>query len=182
VIFACAKRYVDGVLDKEVQQRAALGAASPEGLRDLILGFSRAVVEVWSGAAASVRLVNNDLTALSQLVSRESMTGVELRRALGFSSSSITELADRLERSGMITRSRQTRDRRVVVLKPTAKGKRTVVRALGPVDAMLSELILDRGVKDCERAAYFLLEITDRASRHARKPAAGIPKANRQET
>jgi hypothetical protein len=47
---------------------------------------------------------------------------------------------------------------------------------------MLSELILDRGVKDCERAAYFLLEITDRASRHARTPAAGIPKANRQET
>lgn len=78
------------------------------------------------------------------------MTGAELRRMLGVTSSSISELADRLERGGMITRTRPRPDRRLVVLESTPRGRRVVEGALAPVVAALAAVV--RGLTDHELA------------------------------
>ena len=149
------------MFNTDVETHAADIAASPQALRQLIHSVSRASDGAWAAAAGDVRLVGNDLSALSCLVSAEARTWVELRGALGLTSSSITELADRLERAGLVTRSRPSHDRRLVRLNPTAQGRRTVDRALAPLDAKLAQVTHDRDRRDLERSVRFLLEINN---------------------
>ena len=58
------------------------------------------------------------------LVERGTATPKELAAKLGVTPGDITGLVDKLEASGLVTRERTRADRRVVVLKPTARAKR----------------------------------------------------------
>jgi DNA-binding MarR family transcriptional regulator len=89
------------------------------------------------------------------------MTGAELRRILGLTSSSISELADRLERNGMITRTRPRVDRRLVVLKPTARGRRVVERALGPLLARMATAVRALTDEELDVVSRFLGELEE---------------------
>jgi DNA-binding MarR family transcriptional regulator len=147
--------------ESDGQRATAQLAASPESLRQLIQDLFQTTSSVWAAAAESVHVSLSDLAALARLTAAESMTGVELRDASGLTSSSITELADRLERSGLITRSRQTHDRRLVLLTPTAKGRRTIDRALAPLDARLAMLWRGFDPTELQRGVQFLHDIGD---------------------
>jgi MarR family transcriptional regulator, organic hydroperoxide resistance regulator len=145
----------------DVDRSAQRYASSPEGLRRLIQSVCRANGDAWESAGRTAELVSNDIAALSSVVDEKQMTGVELREASGLTSSSVTELADRLERARLITRVRGNHDRRLVVIKPTAKGQRTVNRALGPLHARLSEVQKRHDAEELERLAELLVEIND---------------------
>jgi MarR family transcriptional regulator, organic hydroperoxide resistance regulator len=148
-------------MDRDVHRSAERYASSPEGLRRLIQSVCRANGNAWESAGRTAQLVSNDIAALSSVVDERQMTGVELRQASGLTSSSVTELADRLERARLITRARGDHDRRLVMIKPTAKGQRTVNRALGPLHARLSEVQKRHDAEELEKFAEFLVEIND---------------------
>jgi DNA-binding MarR family transcriptional regulator len=92
------------------------------------------------------------------------LTGAEIRRILGVSSSSVTELADRLESAGMIARTRPQSDRRLVVLKPTARGRRAVDRALGPSLAAIATSVDELDERELAVVGPFLRELEGRLS------------------
>jgi DNA-binding MarR family transcriptional regulator len=148
-------------MDTDVRRRAERYMSSPEGLRRLIQSVCRANGNAWESAGRRAELVSNDIAALSSVVDEQQMTGVELRQASGLTSSSVTELADRLERARLISRSRGNHDRRLVMIKPTAKGQRAVTRALGPLHARLSEVEKRHDAEELEKLAEFLVEIND---------------------
>jgi len=58
------------------------------------------------------------------LIEKGTATPKELAERLGVTPGNITGLVNKLEAAGLVTRSRNNKDRRVVELKPTAKAKR----------------------------------------------------------
>lgn len=84
-------------------------------------------------AAKREGLLISDLNALARIVDWRCVTPSVLARSLPLDQSSTTELADRLERAGLITRERVPQDRRRVALKPTKKGAAVVADAFGRV-------------------------------------------------
>lgn len=76
-------------------------------------------------------LQNFDITppqfnALLVLVFQGNLTMGELCRRLYLASSTVTDLVDRMENSGLVTRERDTEDRRVIRLKVLEKGHQLV--------------------------------------------------------
>lgn len=66
--------------------------------------------------------------ALSNLVAAKSMGQTELAEALGITTSSVTSLIDRMERSGLVKRQPHPRDRRRTVVQLTKYGQESVER------------------------------------------------------
>ena len=136
-------------------------AARQAQVIEQIRRVTRAVQAVLTDLAAHTELSQSDFQALVRLVAADGLTGAELRRILGVTSSSITELADRLERSQMITRTRPRSDRRLVVLKPTALGRRAVEHALSPVLAAMSTVVTALADEELVVVTRFLRDIED---------------------
>jgi DNA-binding MarR family transcriptional regulator len=148
------------VSSTDAQPQAAQIAVSPERLHDLILAVSRAANSACVGAARSVGLAGSDLAALSRLANAGEMTGAELGRILQLTASAVSELADRLEAAGMITRARSRQDRRLTMLKATVKGRRTARAALAPLHTTLAEIIAAQSPTQLRRSVELLLELS----------------------
>ena len=129
-----------------------------------VRGVARAVLAALVFSAARAGLNQSDFYALVRVVVAEGLTGAEVRRILGVSSSSVTELADRLESAGMIARARPQSDRRLVILKPTARGRRAVDRALGPALAAIAGAVDELAEEELAVVGRFLTELEGRLS------------------
>ena len=136
-------------------------AAREAQVVEQIRQFARSVYAVVAHLATQVDLSQSDFQALARVVAAGGLTGAELRRILGLTSSSISELADRLERNGMITRTRPRVDRRLVVLKPTARGRRVVERALGPVLTGMARAVRALTDEELDVVSRFLGELEE---------------------
>ncbi len=118
----------------------AAGTATP-GRADLELAFATAMRRTGSlmqlmGQAAADRIGINatDLNCLNILSFSGHMTAGELARATGLTTASITGVIDRLEEAGYVTRERDPRDRRrVVVTLSLDKAMRNVASVFLPV-------------------------------------------------
>jgi len=73
-----------------------------------------------------VDLTSSQIKVLISFYGREFYTMTELSRAHGVSVSTMTSMADRLLHSGLIERERDTEDRRVVRVRLSPQGKKTV--------------------------------------------------------
>src|SRR5947199_2981163 len=100
----------------------AAGASTP-GRAELELAFATAMRRTGSlmqlmGTAAADKIGINatDLNCLNILSFSGHMTAGELARATGLTTASITGVVDRLEEAGFVTRERDPRDRRRVVV------------------------------------------------------------------
>ena len=120
---------------------------------------ARSVQAAIADSALRGGLSQGDFQALVRLVAADGLTGAEVRRILGVTSSSITELADRLEHAGMIKRTQRPTDRRVVVLKPTPRGKRVVERALAPVLVAMSTVVRSLTAEELDVVSRFLDQV-----------------------
>jgi DNA-binding MarR family transcriptional regulator len=93
--------------------------------------------KVSAAFAAAHRLHQTDVEALTRLLvaeeRQEPMTAGRLARDLGLTSGAITFLVDRLERAGHITRERDPRDRRKVLLRYSTNGRAVAEDFFGPV-------------------------------------------------
>ena len=100
------------VTDGERAERAELAAAFGAGIRR-----TGALMQLMGQAAADRIGINaTDLNCLNILSFSGRMTAGELARATGLTTASITGVIDRLEEAGYVTRERDPRDRRRVVV------------------------------------------------------------------
>jgi DNA-binding MarR family transcriptional regulator len=136
-----------------------------EFMRELV----RAVQALLADCARASGLSQTDFLALVRVVAADGMTRAELKRIFGMTSSSITELADRLERPGLIVRTRPPGDRRLVVLEPTRRGRRTVDRTLGPMLARMAQIVDSLAEDELSSVARFLHEVAQGVAESAPK-------------
>lgn len=87
--------------------------------------------------------------ALMNCARGEANTPVELAMLNGLDVSSMSRMLDRLEKKGLLRRSRTTEDRRKVIVRPTAKGRALVAKAT-PTAARVAAAAW-RGVTQRER-------------------------------
>ena len=134
-------------------------AAQRTSVIEQMRSVARSTQAAIAGSALQAGLSQGDFQALVRVVAADGLTGAQVRRILGVTSSSITELADRLERARMIKRTPRPSDRRVVVLKPTARGRAAVERALAPVLTAMAAVV--NGLTDDELNAVskFLAQV-----------------------
>ena len=71
------------------------------------------------------------------LLSQNAMTQKEIRHALGIQAGSLSELAARLEEQGLITRERDERDKRRILLRLTDAGRELTEQSTQVGDAEL---------------------------------------------
>lgn len=102
--------------------------------------MSRALQALLAAQARASGLPLLEFLILIRAVEEEGVIARDVGQALGLNTSTMTGLADRLETDKLIRRAPHPSDRRLLVLKATAKGQRTVEHALGPLLAQLTEL------------------------------------------
>jgi len=81
------------------------------------------------------------LWVLAELHRRPGIRVTELARAMGVHQSTASNLIDPLEKRGLISRDRSSRDQRVVHLSLTRAGRETVVRAPLPLEGVLPDAL-----------------------------------------
>lgn len=90
---------------------------------------------------------------------KEGMMVSELSKYLRVTSPTVTQLANNLERNGLILRVFDPNDRRIVRIKLTEKGMTIVNRAEAEFYEMLNGLINYLGKDDSEKLAELLLKV-----------------------
>lgn len=89
--------------------------------------------------ATETGLTPSQLLVLQEIGERGEVTPTELSAALQFGQATITNIVDRLEALGLVTRQRGERDKRRVHLAPTPEGMRRIETAPNLLQARLSE-------------------------------------------
>ena len=116
--------------------------------------------------ARTMRIGTADLYALMELAAGE-LAPKDLGAALGFTSASITILVDRLEAAGLVERKRHPTDRRALLLRLTARGRR-LVRRLDRLIASDAEPAVGRlPWPEREHIRTFLAVLTERQTARA---------------
>jgi DNA-binding MarR family transcriptional regulator len=148
---------------------------TPEETVLRLRGLTRAIQDFLAAEAKKHGLTSTEFVALIRTANGDRMTGAHLAHALGMRSSSVTELADRLEARGLIARHAHPSDRRSVVLQATRRGRAVVNRAIGP---LLEQLLgVARELENDERAAVVaFLERIDEVLRRSEQGSSSAPR------
>jgi len=95
-------------------------------------------------------------TILLEILKEKHMCTVsDIAKDMGITKSAITGLTDRLIRSNLIIRTRGVKDRRIVIISLTVKGKTAIFRLIHEREDILKQAF--RGLTDKERALYLKL-------------------------
>ncbi|TKK83781.1 MarR family transcriptional regulator [Herbidospora galbida] len=108
-----------------------------------------------------------DLRCLSRLTARGPLTASELAAAAGLTGGAATTAIDRLERTGLVERVRDTADRRRVLVRLTAPGRSAVQEIWGPIADDARAELLRFSVTELELIETFLRRALDNQARHA---------------
>lgn len=119
--------------------------------RHLLGRVTAALIAAYDRELAPLGLTVYQASMLLSCARREANTPVELAHLVGLDVSTITRMVDRLEKKGLITRTRSTHDRRQVMLRITRAG-RSAMRKARPV-ARRFALQAWRGVTEEEKKA-----------------------------
>lgn len=114
--------------------------------RDLTIAALKALRRILRAAdlgnrqlATATGLTPSQLLVLQEIADRGEVTPSELSVALQFGQATITNILDRLEAAGLVTRQRGEQDRRRVYLGVTDAGQDTIEQAPSLVQARFSE-------------------------------------------
>jgi DNA-binding MarR family transcriptional regulator len=143
------------------RQAAAESATVPKSPGEMLLvmrQIARAVLAIVADGARFAGLNQNAYIALLRIVAGDEITAADLKRILGLSGGSATEVADRLEQHGLIFRKRRP-GRRRVLLRPTAKGRRMAERTIGPVIAELGDAVSGLNGEELAAVGSFLRNV-----------------------
>ena len=158
-----------GGLSSADPERGPDGGSTRAALMTALQEMSGASVLFSQAMANRLGMGASDLECLSLLFTGGSMTAGELAEASGLSTGAITGVIDRLERTGHVTRQRDSTDRRLVhvVLRP--ESIMTIAPSFDPMEAAMKTLF-DRYTDDelrlilgfCRRATEITREETHR--------------------
>jgi DNA-binding MarR family transcriptional regulator len=84
-------------------------------------------------------LTPSQLLVLQEIGERGEVTPTQLSAGLQFGQATITNIVDRLEAAGLVTRQRGVQDKRRVHLAPTEEGRRTIEDAPSLLQTRFSE-------------------------------------------
>lgn len=119
----------------------------------LLLGrVTGALMAAYDKALSPVGLTAQQGAILLNCARHEGNTAAKLADLNGLDVSTITRMVDRLEKKGLVTRTRSRKDRRQVVLRLTPKG-RAVLREAIPVARRIA-LESWRGVTESEKKSF----------------------------
>lgn len=110
-------------------------------LQEAMQLFSIKLFSLMNNALSRGQLNLPQYNALSAVVLNGQMTMGELTEALCVSTAGATNLVDRLVQLGLAERRRNPHDRRVVLVTPTAKGRRAAQRIRQDVVAIFQQLL-----------------------------------------
>lgn len=155
-----------GVDRVEVAERARVAAHE---LSWSLRAVHRAASQVDQALAQRVGLRPLDYTALSHVMDAQgsSVGPAELGQRLGISTGSASELVDRLERAGHVTRAREGADRRRVSVVPQRAAVERVLNHLAPAFAALDDLARDFSIEEQAAMNRYLRLAAELLSRHA---------------
>ena len=109
-----------------------------------------------------------DGRCLDLLDVHEGLTAGELAEAASISPGAVTTVLDRLERMGLVTRTRDEADRRRVLVELTPKARELAFEAYGPVAAYAREYIeklTDEEIQIISRFLVLAIEVNERRAR-----------------
>jgi DNA-binding MarR family transcriptional regulator len=110
--------------------------------------------------AADSGVTSPQLACLRHIVREGTTTTTDIARSIHLSPSTVVGIIDRLEEKGLVRRERDRRDRRVVGLTPTERGKQVVAETPHPVKAMFdNQRAKDLTEEDYERIAVALEDV-----------------------
>jgi DNA-binding MarR family transcriptional regulator len=96
----------------------------PGALSELLMRAARAQRRRWRDVLAPWDLSPSHARALRVVCERPDTRVSDLAEALRIAPRSATEVADNLQERGLVERTPDPRDRRAVILRPTAEGRR----------------------------------------------------------
>jgi DNA-binding MarR family transcriptional regulator len=109
-----------------------------------------------------------DGRCLDLLDVHDGLTAGELAEAASLSPGAVTTVLDRLERMGLITRTRDEADRRRVLVEMTPKARQLAYEAYGPVSAYARDYIEQLTDDEIDVISRFLevaIEVNERRAR-----------------
>ncbi|MFI7439644.1 MarR family winged helix-turn-helix transcriptional regulator [Nonomuraea indica] len=118
-------------------------------------------------AARRLGVNRTDLRCLSRLTARGPLTASELAAAAGLTGGAATTAIDRLERTGLGERVRDTADRRRVLVRLSERGRRAVREIWGPIAADAQAELLRFTDTELDVIETFLRRALDNQARHA---------------
>jgi DNA-binding MarR family transcriptional regulator len=127
---------------------------------------------------AFCRLAGINLTdgrCLDLLDVHDGLTAGELAEAASLSPGAVTTVLDRLERMGLVTRTRDEADRRRVLVELTSKARELAYSAYGPISGYARGFIEQLTDEEVETISRFLEVAVEVNERRARELAAGEP-------
>lgn len=96
-------------------------------------------------------------------------TPAELCQYICYDTGAFTRLIDQMEKRGMVTRSRSTRDRRMVQLQLTDKGTDTIARFIGTVVEFYNGLLINFSEEEADTLVRLLTKLVNNLSENRKK-------------
>jgi DNA-binding MarR family transcriptional regulator len=137
-------------------------AAREERLVEAMMGLTRATMRVLRQEAMVTGLSMPQGHLLSWLAREGGQPTTAWAQHIGTSASTISELADGLERMGLIRRARRSTDRRQVLLEITAAGRRLSERIRAGQREQLGVLLEGLPTAELERTIQVVETLTER--------------------
>ena len=120
--------------------------------------LSRALQELLVAQARATGIPLLEFLILIRAAEGDGVIARDTGRAFRLNTSTMTGVTDRLEGDKLIRRAPHHKDRRLVLLQATAKGRKAVERTLGPLLGQLSELADALGEDQRQNLTGFLEE------------------------
>lgn len=143
--------------DQALPKRGQLNQAVRESLRDLATQLALLTNRV----GGRLDLKGSDLDCLDLITRHAPVSPSALARMTGVHPATMTGVIDRLERGGWITRERDPRDRRAVVVQPVRTRGREVFRLFGGMNAAVAEICAGYSDAELDLLADFLHRTAD---------------------
>ena len=109
-------------------------------LRNEIMGYLGAASEFDEGLAKKLKLNRTDMRCLDLIGRRGPMTAGRLAEESGLTTGAVTFILDRLEEAGMVTRRRDTEDRRRVWVEIVPEAQQRLQRLQQPIAEEMRQL------------------------------------------
>ncbi|MBK4347111.1 MarR family winged helix-turn-helix transcriptional regulator [Lacisediminihabitans changchengi] len=140
-----ATRLGDNLMETTAEARRYAGSTDGETPTHTLAGafhhLEISLRRLRSEYATRLELTNSEYSALTAVGHAEQITPKELSRTLHMTTGAVTAMLDRLERAGLVVRQNHPKDRRSVLIVPTAQGSAALDAVVGGYQAAIDRLV-----------------------------------------
>ena len=134
------------------------------GLMEASRDMAGWTVLLHQAVAARFGLGPTDMKCLDLARGERDLTAGRLAEITGLSTSAVTSVVDRLERRGFVTRARDAKDRRKVLIRPTGTHDEEAAEIFAQVAARLQSVLAGYSDADLELINTFIRGLNEESS------------------